>query len=85
MLHQAGGKTLIEHTVETALAMASPERMFVVVGHQADEVRERGASRGVRFIASDRTERHRPRADGGARACWQVSGGCWWSSTATAR
>ena len=39
VLHQAGGKTLIEHTVDTALSLASPERVFVVVGHQADEVR----------------------------------------------
>ena len=26
VLHQAGGKTLIEHTVETALELAPPER-----------------------------------------------------------
>ncbi len=50
VLHQAGGKTLIEHTVEAALSIAAPERVFVVVGHQADEVRSVVASRGVRFI-----------------------------------
>src|SRR5579872_5000773 len=50
VLHEAGGKTLIEHTVDTALAITSPERVFVVVGHQADQVRAAVASRGVRFI-----------------------------------
>jgi bifunctional UDP-N-acetylglucosamine pyrophosphorylase/glucosamine-1-phosphate N-acetyltransferase len=50
VLHQAGGKTLIEHTVDTALAIGAPERVFVVVGHQADQVRKAVASRGVGFI-----------------------------------
>ena len=51
VLHQAGGKTLIEHTVETALSIAAPERVFVVVGHQAAQVRSAVENRGVRFIA----------------------------------
>lgn len=50
VLHQAGGKTLIEHTVDTALSLASPERVFVVVGHQAEEVRTAVKVRGVHFI-----------------------------------
>lgn len=50
VLHRAGGRTLIEHTVETALAVAAPERVFVVVGHQAEQVRQAVAGRGVHFI-----------------------------------
>src|ERR1700704_5897762 len=50
VLHQAGGKTLIEHTVETALSIAAPDRVFVVVGHQAAQVRSAVEDRGVRFI-----------------------------------
>ncbi len=50
VLHQAGGRTLIEHTVDTALSLATPERVFVVVGHQADQVRSAVEGRGVRFI-----------------------------------
>jgi bifunctional UDP-N-acetylglucosamine pyrophosphorylase/glucosamine-1-phosphate N-acetyltransferase len=50
VLHQAGGKTLIEHIVNTALSITLPERVFVVVGHQADEVRKVVEHRGVRFI-----------------------------------
>jgi bifunctional UDP-N-acetylglucosamine pyrophosphorylase / glucosamine-1-phosphate N-acetyltransferase len=40
VLHRAGGKALIEHVVETALELAPPERIFVVVGHEAGRVRE---------------------------------------------
>jgi bifunctional UDP-N-acetylglucosamine pyrophosphorylase/glucosamine-1-phosphate N-acetyltransferase len=50
VLHRAGGKALVEHVVDTALELTSPERVFVVVGHQADEVRLAIATPGVRFI-----------------------------------
>ena len=50
VLHEAGGRTLIEHTVDTALSLAEPEHVFVVVGHQADQVRGAVEGRGVRFI-----------------------------------
>ncbi len=40
VLHRAGGKALIEHVLETALKLAPPERIFVVVGYQAEEVRK---------------------------------------------
>ena len=40
VLHCAGGKALIEHVVETALKLAPAERIFVVVGHQAEDVRK---------------------------------------------
>ena len=54
VLHRAGGKTLIEHVVETALELAPPERIFVVIGYQADEVRKavaaNAATREIGFI-----------------------------------
>jgi bifunctional UDP-N-acetylglucosamine pyrophosphorylase/glucosamine-1-phosphate N-acetyltransferase len=50
VLHRAGGKALIQHVVDTALELAPPERIFVVVGHQAEEVRRAVATPGVRFI-----------------------------------
>jgi bifunctional UDP-N-acetylglucosamine pyrophosphorylase/glucosamine-1-phosphate N-acetyltransferase len=54
VLHRAGGKALIEHVVETALKLAPAERIFVVVGYQAEDVRKAvagmpGAS-GIGFI-----------------------------------
>ncbi|MBZ5726247.1 MAG: bifunctional UDP-N-acetylglucosamine diphosphorylase/glucosamine-1-phosphate N-acetyltransferase GlmU [Acidobacteriia bacterium] len=50
VLHRAGGKPLIEHVVATALSLAPPERIFVVVGHQADQVRRAVATAGIGFI-----------------------------------
>jgi UDP-N-acetylglucosamine diphosphorylase/glucosamine-1-phosphate N-acetyltransferase len=50
VLHRAGGQTLIEHAVDTALQLTRPERVWVVVGHQADQVRQALGTRGARFI-----------------------------------
>jgi bifunctional UDP-N-acetylglucosamine pyrophosphorylase / glucosamine-1-phosphate N-acetyltransferase len=50
VLHRAGGKTLIEHAVATACQLAAPERVFVVVGHQAAQVRETIQMPGIGFI-----------------------------------
>ena len=50
VLHRAGGKTLVQHVVDTALHLAPPERIFVVVGHQADDVRRSLSTQGVGFI-----------------------------------
>ena len=50
VLHRAGGKALVEHVVETALELAPAERIFVVVGHHAGEVRQAVATPGIGFI-----------------------------------
>lgn len=50
VLHRAGGRTLIEHVILAARAIAPPETIFVVVGHQADQVRDAVAGHGVEFI-----------------------------------
>src|SRR5271157_1435734 len=50
VLHRAGGRTLVEHVVATALELTTPQRIFVVVGHQADEVRRAVTTPGIRFI-----------------------------------
>jgi bifunctional UDP-N-acetylglucosamine pyrophosphorylase/glucosamine-1-phosphate N-acetyltransferase len=39
VLHRVGGRSFIEHVVRTAQALAPPNRIFVVVGYQAAEVR----------------------------------------------
>jgi bifunctional UDP-N-acetylglucosamine pyrophosphorylase/glucosamine-1-phosphate N-acetyltransferase len=56
VLHRAGGKTLIEHAVATARELAPPERIFVVVGHQADGVRAAVDTPGIGFI--EQREQH---------------------------
>src|SRR5580658_6806493 len=54
VLHRAGGRYLIEHVLRTASTLAPPERIFVVVGYQAAEVRAAvqtpGIGLGVNFI-----------------------------------
>jgi bifunctional UDP-N-acetylglucosamine pyrophosphorylase/glucosamine-1-phosphate N-acetyltransferase len=61
VLHRAGGKTLVEHVVATALRVAPPERIFVVVGHQAEEVRRAVSTPGIGFI-----EQHEQKGTGHA-------------------
>ncbi|MBI3209954.1 MAG: bifunctional UDP-N-acetylglucosamine diphosphorylase/glucosamine-1-phosphate N-acetyltransferase GlmU [Candidatus Solibacter usitatus] len=50
VLHRAGGKSLVEHVVDSALELTAPDHVCVVVGHQAEKVQEVLASRGVRFV-----------------------------------
>ena len=50
VLHKAGGKTLLQHVIDTALALAPPERIFAVVGHQAEQVRQSVAGARIGFI-----------------------------------
>jgi bifunctional UDP-N-acetylglucosamine pyrophosphorylase/glucosamine-1-phosphate N-acetyltransferase len=49
VLHRAGGMALVEHVVEAARAVAAPENIVVVTGHQADAVEQLLAPAGVRF------------------------------------
>ncbi len=50
VLHRAGGRALVEHVVETALALTTPDRVFVVTGHMGEKVRGTLSERGVGFI-----------------------------------
>lgn len=50
VLHRAGGKSLVQHVVDTALTLTPAERIFVVVGHQAGEVRRAVTTPGIGFI-----------------------------------
>jgi len=50
VLHRAGGKSLVRHSIDTALEIAPRERVFVVVGYQADKVRVETDAAGVGSI-----------------------------------
>ena len=50
VLHRAAGRTLLEHAIAAARRVASPERIFVVVGHQAEAVGALAARSGVGII-----------------------------------
>ena len=49
VLHRAGGLPLVEHVVRAAHAVAEPDRIVVVTGHQAEAVERTLASSGVGF------------------------------------
>jgi bifunctional UDP-N-acetylglucosamine pyrophosphorylase/glucosamine-1-phosphate N-acetyltransferase len=50
VLHRAGGLALVEHVVRATLGVASPDRIVVVVGHQAELVTGALRPYGVRFV-----------------------------------
>jgi bifunctional UDP-N-acetylglucosamine pyrophosphorylase/glucosamine-1-phosphate N-acetyltransferase len=50
VLHRAGGKPLVRHAIDAALEIAPPDRVFVVIGHQADAVRVETDAAGVQAI-----------------------------------
>ncbi len=50
VLHEAGGMPLVEHVVRTALEFAAPDRVFVVVGNQAEQVEAALSRYGVQFV-----------------------------------
>jgi bifunctional UDP-N-acetylglucosamine pyrophosphorylase/glucosamine-1-phosphate N-acetyltransferase len=50
VLHRAGGLSLIEHVVAASSAIAPPDQVTIVVGHQGEQVRALLAPSGVRFV-----------------------------------
>jgi len=49
VLHEAGGDTLLNQIIRAALAVAPPENIVAVVGHQAPQVRASVHQPGIRF------------------------------------
>jgi bifunctional UDP-N-acetylglucosamine pyrophosphorylase/glucosamine-1-phosphate N-acetyltransferase len=50
VLHQIGGKTLLSHVIAAASKVVPAGDIYVVVGHQAEQVREAVAASGVGFV-----------------------------------
>src|SRR6185437_2259763 len=50
VLHEVGGRPLLGHVIDAATAVVPADRAYVVIGHQADQVREAVAGLGVRFV-----------------------------------
>src|SRR5215470_18385593 len=50
VLHQVGGKPLLAHVIASAKQVVPADNVYVIVGHQADEVRAAVAHTGVKFI-----------------------------------
>ncbi len=50
VLHQVGGKALLLHVIAAARTAAEPDKIVVVVGHQAGQVEQAASATGVRFV-----------------------------------
>jgi bifunctional UDP-N-acetylglucosamine pyrophosphorylase / glucosamine-1-phosphate N-acetyltransferase len=50
VLHQAGGKPLLLHVIEAAVRVAPASDVYVIIGHEAESVRQAAASSGVNFV-----------------------------------
>jgi bifunctional UDP-N-acetylglucosamine pyrophosphorylase / glucosamine-1-phosphate N-acetyltransferase len=50
VLHSIAGKPLLQHVLEAVLKVTPPDHVFVVVGHQAEEVERSVAATGVHFV-----------------------------------
>jgi bifunctional UDP-N-acetylglucosamine pyrophosphorylase/glucosamine-1-phosphate N-acetyltransferase len=50
VLHQIGGRSLVEHVIAAAGQVVEPKDVYVVIGHEAEMVRAALAPTGVRFV-----------------------------------
>src|SRR4051794_31177690 len=50
VLHEAGGKPLLEHVIRAALRVFPADDIFAIVGHEAERVRLAVAHTGVGYV-----------------------------------
>jgi bifunctional UDP-N-acetylglucosamine pyrophosphorylase / glucosamine-1-phosphate N-acetyltransferase len=50
VLHEVGGKPILAHVIATAQRVVPAQDVFVIIGHEAERVREAVASTGVNFV-----------------------------------
>jgi bifunctional UDP-N-acetylglucosamine pyrophosphorylase/glucosamine-1-phosphate N-acetyltransferase len=50
VLHEIGGKPILAHVIATAKKVVPAHDIFVIIGHEADRVREAVATTGVNFV-----------------------------------
>ncbi len=50
VLHETGGKPILAHVIATAAKVVPPTDIFVIVGHEAERVREVVGGSGVNFV-----------------------------------
>src|SRR3984893_2873670 len=50
VLHEIGGKPILAHVIATAQKIAPAKDIFVIIGHEAERVREAVAGTGVNFV-----------------------------------
>lgn len=50
VLHEIGGQALLLHVIAAAETVATPDRIFCIIGHEADSVRTVATPTGVNFV-----------------------------------
>jgi bifunctional UDP-N-acetylglucosamine pyrophosphorylase/glucosamine-1-phosphate N-acetyltransferase len=50
VLHEVGGKPLLEHVIRAAVKMASAADVFAIIGHEAERVRAATQHTGINFV-----------------------------------
>src|SRR5215470_16477440 len=50
VLHEIGGKPILAHVIATATKVVPAKDIFVIIGHEADRVREAVGISGVNFV-----------------------------------
>ncbi len=50
VLHEVGGKPLLEHVIQAALRVVPPHDVYAIVGHEAERVRAAVAHTGINFV-----------------------------------
>src|SRR5438105_8064073 len=50
VLHEVGGRPLLAHVIAAAAKVVSTDKVFVIIGHEAERVREAVSKTGVQFI-----------------------------------
>ena len=50
VLHRIGGRPLVEHVIAAAARVVEPKDIYVVIGHEAEQVRATLEPMGVRFV-----------------------------------
>src|SRR5579863_3758665 len=50
VLHEVGGKPLLEHVIRAAVRVVPPQDVYAIIGHEADRVRAAMAHTGVNFV-----------------------------------
>src|SRR5579885_1089034 len=53
VLHEVGGKPLLAHVIAAARQVVAPGDIYVIVGHEADRVRQAVHSSGVQFVLQE--------------------------------
>src|SRR2546425_5116702 len=53
VLHEVGGKPLLAHVIAAASLVLPPENIHVIIGHEAERVREATCTAGVNFVRQE--------------------------------